>query len=419
MRTTLPVVLRLYLWLAHRVLPFFWRRALQRRLHRGKESLESIAQKTMQQPLSRRLGTKLVWGHAVGLGESQALIGLFHSLALRLPEHEFLITFSTQSASEAVQRMGLPPRCQWRFAPIDTPNIVKTFLDQSQPCLLICCESDLWPVMLIQTAAQEIPMALVNVRLRAVGWKARPPLRAAYQYLFGQFTRIYTQNKQSIDILQSLGVAREKLQISGTIKALAPALPCDNRALEALQHQLQDRWIWVLGSSHQGEEVFAIQAHAYLQANDGRQPLLIIAPRYLNRSSDVAKVCPPDTPRRSRGEIPTAAPVFIADSFGEMGLWYRLAEVALVGGSLVPVGGHNPFEPAKLGCYCLYGPHVWNFEEAYAQLANIGMAEEIHSVETLHTAIQRQLDRPTPRHDRPIVDLTPLEKMIEELTHLG
>jgi 3-deoxy-D-manno-octulosonic-acid transferase len=357
----------------------------------------------------------LIWGHAVGLGESQALTGLFRRLANRLPNHQFLITFSTQSAFEAATRIGLPPHCQWRFAPIDVPSVVRRFLTETDPRLLICCELDLWPALLMETSQREIPMLLVNARLNALGWKASPLLRPNYRYLLQRFTHTYAQNMRSAELLMQLGVDTERVSVSGTIKALSPALPCDVSLLESLKRQLAHRWVWVLGSGHAGEHLLAIAAQERLQARGGRIPLLIIAPRFPSQSEEIAAACPTGTPRRGQGALPTDAPIYLADSFGEMGLWYRIADVALVGGSMVPIGGHNPFEPAILGCYCLHGPHVWNFEESYAHLRSVGIAEQVISTESLASALQRRLNKNQPNREDVPLKLEPLEKMLDDL----
>lgn len=415
----LPRLLRVYLALAGSVLPWMWRYGLHQRKQRGKESVLSISQKTMRQPFTSEAKRPLIWGHAVGLGESQALTGLFCHLANKLPGHQFLITFSTQSAFEAASRMGLPPHCQWRFAPIDVPAVVRSFLTETNPSLLICCELDLWPAMLLETARRKVPMVLVNARLNTTGWKAHPLLQPSYLYLLRRFSYIYAQNIRSSELLVQLGVDASKISVSGTIKALSPALPCDQSLLESLKSQLAHRWIWVLGSGHVGEHLVAIAAHKQLKARGGRSPLLIIAPRFPRESDEIAQACPPNTPRRGLGALPTEAPIYLADSFGEMGLWYRLADVALVGGSLVPVGGHNPFEPALLGCHCLHGPHVENFEESYAFLRSIGAAEEIASAESLVTALQRRLDTGPADRKNPALYLDGLQTMVNEIVDLA
>lgn len=414
-----PILLRLYLFVADRWLSRVWAHHLEKRRHKGKESESSVAQKMGQQPFQRQDNAPLIWGHAVGLGESQALIGLFQVLADQLPAHQFLITFSTQSAFQSATRMGLPARCQWRFAPIDVPHVVDAFLTQAQPCLMICCELDLWPAMLTRTAKRKIPMVLVNARLQKPGWKKNFLFAASYRYLLNLFTRIYSQNNHSAQLLESLGTESHRLKVSGTIKALSPSLPCDTQVLAQFESALKGRWVWLLASSHAGEEAIAIQAHQMLKTNSGVTPLLIIAPRFPDRANEVAALCPADTPRRGRSEFPSQAAFYIADSFGEMGLWYRLANTALIGGSLVPVGGHNPFEPARLGCFCLYGPKVWNFEESYAQLTASGYARRVDSLEDLYQALQDRLSSGTQSSDRMALDMSALTSMMTDLAYLA
>jgi len=158
--------------------------------------------------------------------------------------------------------------------------------------------------------------------------------------------------------------------------------------------------VWLLASSHPGEEALALAAHAELGQ---REPtaLLIIAPRVPTRGAEVAALCPPDTPQRSAGAaLPTDAPIYLADTIGEMGLWYRLAPVALVGGSLAAVGGHNPHEPLALGCAVLHGPNVWNFSESYAALDEQGLSQRVNDVAEIANAVKAAWALPMPREDR-------------------
>jgi 3-deoxy-D-manno-octulosonic-acid transferase len=371
-----PWALRAYLVVARWLAPV-WRKGLQRRLLRGKETPRSVRQKLGSEYADRPAGT-LVWGHAVGVGESMALAGLFARLAERRPDCSFLITTTARTSGDALRRTGLPARCQHQFAPVDTPEAVSRFLDHWRPSLALWCEMDLWPALIAETDARAIPRALVNARLSSESLAKRRWGRWLYQALLPGFRELFAQNEATVDALVTLGAPRERITISGTIKALVPPLACDADDLEAWQQAMSGRPVWVLASSHPGEEELALAAHARLRA-ERPDALLIIAPRAPARGLEVAALATAtglqDVPLRSTGaHIATEAAVYIADTIGEMGLWYRLAPVALVGGSFANVGGHNPHEPLALGCAVLHGPNVWNFAESYERLDGLRQA---------------------------------------------
>lgn len=376
-----PWALRAYLVVARWLAPV-WRKGLHRRLLRGKETPRSVRQKLGSEYADRPTGT-LVWGHAVGVGESMALAGLFARLAERRPDCNFLITTTARTSGDALRRTGLPKRCQHQFAPVDTPEAVSRFLDHWQPSLALWCEMDLWPALIAETDARAIPRVLVNARLSPESLAKRRWGRWLYQALLPGFSELFAQNEATADALVLLGASRERITVSGTIKALVPPLGCDADELDTWRQALANRPVWLLASSHPGEEELALAAHTQL-CEQYAGALLVIAPRAPARGPEVAALASTlllkDVPLRSSGaHIATETPVYIADTIGEMGLWYRLAPVALVGGSFATVGGHNPHEPLALGCAVLHGPNVWNFAESYERLDSLGQATAVNS----------------------------------------
>lgn len=401
-----PWAIRTYLVLA-RVLAPVWRKGLQRRLLRGKETPRSVRQKLGSEYADRPEGT-LVWGHAVGVGESMALAGLFARLAERRPDCSFLITTTARTSGDALRRTGLPPRCQHQFAPVDTPEAVSRFLDHWQPSLALWCEMDLWPALIAETDTRSIPRALVNARMSPESLAKRRWGRWLYQALLPGFRDLFAQNETTADALVALGAPRERITVSGTIKALVPPLACDADDLDAWQQALSDRPVWLLASSHPGEEELALAAHARLREQHP-DALLVIAPRAPARGLEVAALASAsvskDVPLRSAGaHIATETPVYIADTIGEMGLWYRLAPVALVGGSFASVGGHNPHEPLALGCAVLHGPNVWNFAESYERLDSLRQARPVNSETDVARDVAAVWGANRPVHTTALVD---------------
>jgi len=397
-KTNKPLALRAYLRLARALTPV-WRFGLHQRLQRGKETEASIQQK-LGTHLARRPAGPLVWGHAVGVGESMALAGLFARLAPLRPELNFLITTTARTSGDALRRNGLPPRCQHQFAPVDTPEAAARFLDHWQPTLAVWCEMDLWPALIAATDDRQIPRVLVNARLSEKSLAKRRLGRWIYQALLPGFRNIFAQNTDTVEALVSLGATCDRITVTGTIKSLSPALACPADALAQWKQALGMRPVWLLASSHAGEEAVALQAHALLRQQHP-DALLIIAPRAPARGPEIVALCNADTPLRSaNARLPTPANVYVADTVGDMGLWYRLAPVALVGGSIAAVGGHNPFEPLALGCSVLYGPNVWNFAESYENLDSLGLGQPVSDATQIAKAVASAWTSPATREDR-------------------
>lgn len=366
-----------------------WRAALRHRLRKGKETPESIGQKLMRAPAQRPQGP-LVWGHAVGVGEAQALIGLFSVLAERLPQHHFLITTTARTSAQALAGR-LPTRCQHQFAPIDTPASARAFLAHWQPQIALWCEMDLWPCLIHATAQRRLPMVLVNARVPVDALARKRRVRGFHAALLGRFDRLYAQDAGSASGLIDLGAPASRVKTAGTVKALARPLGCDADALARERERIGRRPVWVAASSHEGEESLLLEAHTRLRRT---QPdaLLVMAPRYPARGPEVAAraAVAGAVALRSRGEETREEhAVHVADTIGEMGLWYRLAPVAFVGGSLVGVGGHNPFEPLALGCRVLHGPQVHNFAQSYAELDAAGLAHCTSTAEEIAERVAR------------------------------
>ena len=244
---------------------------------------------------------------------------------------------------------------------------MRRFLGHWRPDLAVWIESELWPRLVFETARRGVPMALVNARLSARSLRRWARLPGMARRLLGSFRAVLAQDEETVAGLAALGVCA---RFAGNLKALVELPGCDAAELAAIRAALGDRPVWLAASTHAGEEAQVIRAQMDLRAEGG--PLLILAPRHPERGDEVAQLlslAELSFARRSAGGVPDAqTDVWLADTLGEMGLWYRLAPVAFVGGSLVPAGGHTPFEPVQLGAAVLHGPHVANFAPAYAAL---------------------------------------------------
>jgi 3-deoxy-D-manno-octulosonic-acid transferase len=356
-----------YLKLSKAMTPL-WRLIFRKRLQRGKETSISLSEKWMLAPGTRPAG-QLVWGHAVGVGEAMALAGFFAQMGKLWPEANFLITTTARTSGDALHNTGLPARCMHQFAPIDTPATVKLFLDHWQPALAVWCEMDLWPALIHATEIRGIPRVLINARLNEASMAKRKWGRWIYESLLPGFNTIWAPNNQSRQALIKLGARPESVVVTGNIKAMSPPLGCNMNILHNFERCLADRPVWLLASSHPTEEDMALQAHRILLMHFP-SALLLIAPRNPARGKEVLGLCPEGTLLRSNTPaLPEATQeVYVADTIGEMGLWYRLAPVVMMGGSWAPIGGHNPYEPISLSCAVVHGPNVWNFSESYNDL---------------------------------------------------
>lgn len=367
-----PLALRLYGQLFEALTPL-WMWWLQKRLARGKETLVSLDQRWMRSPPPRPEGT-LVWGHAVGVGEALALAGLLKRLHEQRPDLHFLITTTARTSGQALAKQALGPNFTHWFAPVDTPSNVRRFLTHWQPDLALWCEMDLWPSLISATAQRGTPHVLVNARLNTKSMNKRCWGRFLYAPLLKGFDTIWAQNAETAQHLQTLGAQPLQVEITGTIKAMVPPPAVDANDWSLWMQALGERPVWVLASSHPGEEALALAAHALLQRQHPKA-LLILAPRDAHRGPSVADLCGPFTPLRSQGVgLPTSAPCYVADTMGELGLWYRLSRVAMVGGSWTPIGGHNPYEASTLNTTVVHGPEVANFSESYADLDAQGLS---------------------------------------------
>lgn len=367
-----PTGPQLRAWLlAMRALPLVAPSILRRRLARGKEMPDRWREKLGEATLPRPAG-RMVWLHAVGLGEVLALRGLIAAMAERDPKVEFLVTSTTRASAE-VLAANLPPRTRHQFLPLDAQRYIARFLDHWRPDLSIWAEQDLWPGAVVATAARGVPLALVNARMNADAFARRARWRSLYADLFARFELVAAQDAATARHLAALGA--EGVRVTGSLKSAAPPLSVDATLLSEAQEALKGRRPWVAASTHAEDEAVAFAAQARLYAENPAW-CLILVPRYPDRRDEILAAVPPGLPVSVSPEPPTGA-VHLADGFGQLGLWYRLAPVALMGGTFGPVEGHNPWEPAALGVAVLHGPRVTNFAQDYAILDGAGAARAV------------------------------------------
>ncbi len=376
-------LLRLYLMLSH-TFPLIAPRLLNRRLARGKEHPDRWSEKCGRN-LAMRPEGRLVWLNAVGLGEVLSLRGLINAMTKIDAGLSFLVTSTTRASADVFAR-HLPPRTLHQFLPIDAPSYRRRFLEHFRPDLCIWAEQDLWPGMVSDLAKRSIPQVMVAARMADASRRSHMRVASLYRDLYGAMSLITAQDQDTASNLAALGA--QDVQVTGSLKPSAPPLGCDPEALAAVRTAIGDRKVWAVAPSHPEDEEVALNAHDVLResAPDG---LLIIAPRYPDRAAEIAAETVPSPKRRSLNAFPSDTdPVWICDTFGELGLIYRLCDAVLIGGTFSAIEGHSPWEAAALNTAVLHGPRYGNFKDDYKALKDAGGAIEVSSADELLAAIR-------------------------------
>jgi 3-deoxy-D-manno-octulosonic-acid transferase len=333
---------------------------LRERASRGKEDHARLGERLGMASLARPDG-KLVWVHGASVGESVSALPLIEKLLAR--RWPVLVTSGTVTSAQIMQAR-LPLGAIHQYVPLDTPRATARFLDHWQPRLGLFVESDLWPNLILTAAERGVRLALVNARISArsaLGWRRA---RATAAALLERFALVLAQDEDVAARFRELG-ARD-VRMVGSLKADAPPLAADEAALAGLRAPIGARPVLLAAQTHPGEDETVLPAHDMLRA---RHPdlLTILVPRHPERGADIAMLCGERAAvRRSLGgTIAGDTAVYIADTLGELGLFYRLASFCFLGGTLVPMGGHNPLEPAVLRRAVLAGPHRANSARAF------------------------------------------------------
>ncbi|HML09767.1 MAG TPA: 3-deoxy-D-manno-octulosonic acid transferase [Stellaceae bacterium] len=361
------------------------------RRRRGKEDDTRFAER-LGRPGSTRPDAPLVWMHAASIGEATSVLALIERMLDERAGLEILLTTGTVAAARLLEPR-LPRGARHQFVPADLPGAVARFLDYWHPDLALWVESELWPNLVLMTRERRIPMLLLNGRLSArshANWSrwgglARPMLRS--------FALCLAQDEAQGERFRELGAP--KVASVGDLKSAAKTLPANTGAQASLRAAIGDRPCWLAASTHEGEEDIAMAVHDHLVAAHPRL-ITIVAPRHPVRGDEIAALAAARglrVARRSKGEpIAADTAIYLADTFGELGVFYRLAGIAFVGGSLIDKGGHNPFEAARLDCAVLLGPHTANCSAMADALTSTGAAETVADANALSAAVARLLD---------------------------
>jgi 3-deoxy-D-manno-octulosonic-acid transferase len=393
MASSLPITLRVYQKLSAAAVPLT-PVLFKRRLKQGKEDPARINERRGMTTDVRPHGP-LVWIHGASVGEVLAAASLIEKLrALNL---RILITSGTVT-SAAIVAKRFPPDVIHQYVPYDSPRYVARFLDHWQPSLALFIESDLWPNLILSSAARRLPMVLINGRMSHRSFPRWRRISGAIEVLLGRFDVCLAQSDTDAERFAALG--SRNVVTTGNLKWDVQAPPADDAKLERLMAVTRGRPVIVAASTHPGEEEILLDVHREL-AGYFPSLLTVMVPRHPNRGEAVARMIAASGLHgglRSHEDLPTATTdIYVADTMGELGLFYRLAPIVFMGGSLVEHGGQNPIEAIKLGAAIVHGPHVFNFADVYDALDSAGGAKQADTSEALVKQLGQWLADPVAR----------------------
>jgi len=350
----------------------------------GDDSLVRRSRELLGRTDAARPEGRLIWVHAGSVEEGFAILELARRLIAADADLTCLLTTGPEGAADAFSGL-LPDRVIHQYAPLETPAAVRRFLGTWRPDLGIWTASHLSPALIYQAQRSGIPMTLANIRLADSAlhvWRrwgaARPLLR--------RFELALAQDDETARRLRDMGMDAARIEVTGSLREGSAPLAHDELARKTFSKTLERRSVWLAASTHPGEEEAAAAAHR-IARRSFPDLLMILAPRHAERGNAITADLRRQgwsVAQRSKDEkLSPATDVYVADRPGEMGLWYRLATVSFLGGSLVPVGGHNPYEAAALGSAVLHGPHVFNFRGAYDRFDAAGAAVAVNDPDIL------------------------------------
>ncbi len=367
---------------------------LQRRCLLGKEDKKRVREKEGISSVARPDGP-VIWFHCASVGESMAVLPVIEKFLQSRDDATVLMTTGTLTSSHLMADR-LPDRAIHQFAPLDHPGWVKRFLLHWKPVAVVWVESEFWPNTLWLLKQMDIPVMLVNGRISHVSYRRWRRLPSLIRGMLNCFDVCLAQTSIDAKHLSDLG-ARDVI-VHGNLKLGADPLPVDDDALAALNKSIADRPYWLASSTHDGEEAIAARVHKLLV---DRFPsiLSIIVPRHAARGAEIVELLKGydlNVALRSRNDaLSDQTDVYVADTMGELGLFYRACDVVFMGKSLAgPGGGQNPFEPVKLGCAVLFGPNMGNFIELADAMKTSGAAKEVANPDALYNELANLLSNP-------------------------
>ncbi|WP_020591166.1 3-deoxy-D-manno-octulosonic acid transferase [Kiloniella laminariae] len=366
---------------------------LRKRRARGKEHPQRHRERLGYTSEPRPAG-KLIWIHGASVGESLSILPLIEELNKQHSDLHFLITTGTLTSAQLMAQR-LPKNARHQFIPVDLPAAVERFITHWKPDLGLIVESELWPQLIFRTSQHKVPLLLVNGRMSGKSLKSWLRVPFFIRDLLGCFRLVLAQSRQDARHFEQLGAPRVK--DNGNLKFAALPLCTCHEALEELHKHIGERPIWFASSTHKPEEVFLARIQKELQK---KLPglLCIIAPRHPDRGEEVlAEIRAEGLTASSRSkdeEITDKTDIYLADTLGELGLFYELSPLVVIGGSLLRKGGQNLLEPARQNCAVICGPEMQNFQEICDAMVSAGAVIKLQSVDELENCLFSLLSNP-------------------------
>ena len=340
---------------------------------RGKEDPKRFWERWVNKKIKRPSG-KLIWLHAASVGETLSLLPLIEKIIDDDPKVNILLTSTTKTSAE-IYKKNTMNRVIHQMAPHDTFFISKRFIKYWRPDLAARVESEIWPRILVDLKKNNVPNFLLNARFSKKSISKIDRWDISAGFLFSLFDEIHVQEKETLKILSDIGVGSQKLTLTGSLKDSRKKLVFDENISKQFLEASDNRNIWLAACTHPGEDEVVLAAHKKIGG------ILLIAPRHIERGQHILNLSRSvgfSTQLRSeKKELDRNTEVYVADTMGEMGLWYSLSKVAFLGGSLVEKGGHNPTEAAQFGTFVLHGSNIFNAKEKYEQLKKMGICFQV------------------------------------------
>ncbi|MGR5422504.1 lipid IV(A) 3-deoxy-D-manno-octulosonic acid transferase [Vibrio sp. PNB22_4_1] len=334
-----------------------------------------------------------IWIHAVSVGESIAAIPLIKALKKQKPEQPILVTTTTSTGAEQIAKLG--DLVEHRYMPIDFSFAVKGFLKATQPKQMLIIETELWPNTLNVVHNAQVPIAVVNARLSEKSCKNYAKVQPLFDLLRPCLTKVLCQTESDAKRFERLGVSKEKLEVTGSIKFDIQISEDVREKGKALRNELGlDRPVWIAASTHKGEDEQVLEAHREV-LDLHPDALLVLVPRHPERFDNVFELCQKqgfNTVRRtSQTGVTESTQVYLGDTMGEMLVLMGAADICFMGGSLVgdKVGGHNVLEPIALGLPVINGPSYFNFKDIVEEFRSLN---KIHIIENSSVLAEQVTD---------------------------
>ena len=373
--------------------PLIIRPYIEKRKKNGKEDVSRFNERIGNPRLPRPEG-KLVWLHGASVGESVSMLPLIQKILDTCPEAHVMVTTGTVTSAE-VMKKRLPSRAFHQFIPIDKPEFTSRFLKYWHPDVALWFESEFWPSILSGLKAHNIPLILINGRISDRTFRRWKIFSFVCKELLSCFTLCLGQSDEDARRLKLLG-APEALCL-GNLKYAGLPLPIDEKVKQDFQSLVQGRPLWLASSTHNDEELKVAEVHRRLK-QEIPGLLTIIAPRHPQRGEEIRRDIEKSglkTALRSQKQKPAPeTDIYIADTIGEMGLWYDIADIVFIGGSLIPHGGQNFMEPARMRDAVIVGPYMHNFTDAMNRARRADAVISIQTPEELEKTVLRLLKEP-------------------------